>query len=884
MKAYSETRPDESGDRSTHSSGGAEPTGKTGETNTKRGESERSLRVGALDELSARSGEARDTPESREESGAVRSPSLTGLQSDGGEGAHIPPWYILAGLGKLERAAVCDMLALFECFSVANKGIDQVRDWTRKRREGDGYQPAFERRVHEKSLELSQSDRTTDALRYELWCMIRERLGLSPALPLSTRYANARAAEIASSAEKYFKDETDGSRSEPLEDFSGIVRLQVRKVVIAALKGDGLSDEQRKRVEDEFRQRLHELPEELRDSSVEQAIRSGNWEIAASLLSAGSLAGLGVAVEVAGFGAYIIAAQASAIIPFLGGQAAVSTLAVVSNPLFVLPVLAGGFIVLNKGLKGKVLRPVASAAAVQLAVLGLAAGANGLQECLNGFKKLNQPDCRPAVWNRRMRVAGIAGEIKDTPGTPDVELPSIADTGLSATLTSVLFPERERDGTAAVAVAGAATADLLFDVAAIDPRVVAAADFSRVEDLGDIFRFGAFAEQIEGMGEAAHTGAESGLRGYLAEMMVATRLQGHEVSLPDTANNPGVDLFVDGHPFQVKCYGDDSAAMAALGEHFERFPDIPVYVNSEVIPAVRRSGEPWAESVFAVEGFDYETTNLVLEQSLAAGADLADLNIPIFAVAASAARNLHGWWKGSVPLSDIPTEILIDGAVHGGLSVAGGFTGAALGGLVFGPAGAVVFGGAGGIASLFGAGGVRGTLRRLFYRNWFRSVNKSVSEFESALKHAMRKKVVRKRAKIDQLESEIERARFEFDHRATESDSVATENLPGRLGSVLRRIWNWLVAFFPRKRREPAGPPTSLLETPNEIVAGWMRLKFEDQILCVAECQAEMWDLSKDPVERARELMRVMRESGVHPLSVKEEFAALCTVLSERRG
>ena len=849
-----------------------------------KGRSERSRRGGPLDELSAGSGEAREDPDSAWELSAARSLTLPGSQSDHGEGVHIPPWYILAGLGELERAAVCDMLALFECFSVANKGVDQVRDWTRRRREGDGYQPAFERRVREKSLELSQSDRTTDALRFQLWCMIRERLGLSSALPLSTGYANARATEIASSAEKHFKHEADGSEREPPEDFSGIVRLQVRKVVVAALKGEGLSVEQRKRVEDEFRKRLRDLPEELRDSSLDQAIHSGDWAMAASLLSAGSLAGLGVAVEVAGFGAYIIAAQASAIIPFLGGQTAVSALAVVSNPLFVLPVLAGGLVVLNKRHKGKVLRPVASAAAVQLAVLGLAAGPRGLQECLDGFKKLHQPDCRPAVWNRRMRVARIAGRINDTPGIPDVELPSIADTDLGDTLTSVLFPARKGDVKAPVAVAGAATAELLFDVAAIDPRVVAAADFSRVEDLGDIFRFGAFAEQIEGMGEVARTGVESGLRGYLAEMIVATRLQGHEVSLPDTANNPGVDLFVDGHPFQVKCYGDDGAAMAALGEHFERYPDIPVYVNSEVIPAVRRSGEPWAESVFAVEGFDYETTSLVLEQSLVAGADLADLNIPIFAVAASAARNLHGWWKGSVPLSDIPTEMLIDGAVHGGLSVAGGYTGAALGGLVFGPAGAVVFGGVGGIASLFGAGGVRGKLRRLFYRNWFRSANKSVNEFESALKRAMRNKVVRKRVKIDEMESEVERARLKFDRRAGESANVAAENRPSGLGSVWKRVWKWLAAFFSRERREPAVPPTSRLKTPNEVVADWMRLKFEDQILCVAECQAEMGDLSKDPAERSRELMRLMRESGVHPLSVKKEFTALCAVLTERRG
>ena len=194
------------------------------------------------------------------------------------------------------------------------------------------------------------------------------------------------------------------------------------------------------------------------------------------------------------------------------------------------------------------------------------------------------------------------------------------------------------------------------------------------------------------MDEAARIGAESSLRGYFAEMVVATRLRGYEVSLPDTANNPGIDLFVDGHPFQVKCYGDSSVAMAALGEHFERYPDVPVYVNSEVLPAVRTSDEVWADRVFGVEGFDYETTSQVLQESLAAGADLTDLNVPLFAVAASAARNLHGWWKGAVPLSDIPSEIIIDGAVHGGLSVAGGFTGSALGGLVFGPAGAVIFG------------------------------------------------------------------------------------------------------------------------------------------------------------------------------------------------
>ena len=218
------------------------------------------------------------------------------------------------------------------------------------------------------------------------------------------------------------------------------------------------------------------------------------------------------------------------------------------------------------------------------------------------------------------------------------------------------------------------------------------------------------------MSEAAQIGAKSALRGYVGEMMIASRLEGQEVSLPVTSNNTGYDLLVDGHFSQVKCYRDSHAALDALSEHFEKYPDIPVYVNSEVIPAVQRSGVPWAGRVFTVEGYDYEITNQVMEESVAAGADLTDLDAPIFAVAASAARNQHGWWNGSFPLRHLPWEIIIDGSASGGLSVAGGFTGAALGGLVFGPAGAVVVGGVGGIAALFGAGFARRTLRGILHR------------------------------------------------------------------------------------------------------------------------------------------------------------------------
>ncbi len=305
------------------------------------------------------------------------------------------------------------------------------------------------------------------------------------------------------------------------------------------------------------------------------------------------------------------------------------------------------------------------------------------------------------------------------------------------------------------------------------------------------------------MSEAAQTGAKSALRGYVGDMMVASRLKGHEVSLPETSNNAGYDLLVDGHQFQVKCYRDSHAA---LGEHFEKYPDIPVYVNSEVMPAVQRSGEPWAGRVFTVEGYDYETTNQVMEESLAAGADLTDLDVPIFAVAASAARNLHGWWKRSVPLRHLPREIIIDGSAHASLSFAGGFTGAALGGLVFGPAGAVVFGGVGGIAALFGAGFTKRTLRGIIYRKLRHAVSEQADSFERGLQRAMREKIRRKRCKIVQLDAAIARKRDELDREwaGRTLTGRGQPNLGRRSASCVESGTGSVVARLRRTQADPS--------------------------------------------------------------------------------
>ena len=138
-------------------------------------------------------------------------------------------------------------------------------------------------------------------------------------------------------------------------------------------------------------------------------------------------------------------------------------------------------------------------------------------------------------------------------------------------LADALFGNRqEKQQTAAYAAL--TFGDLLFDMAAIDPRVIDAADFSRSEDLADGFSFSQFAERFEELSGAAAIGAASQLRGYVAEQVVAVKLVelGHQVSLPNTPNQPGFDLVVDGEAVSGEVcgrYGRPPRALRALSLH-----------------------------------------------------------------------------------------------------------------------------------------------------------------------------------------------------------------------------------------------------------------------------------------------------------------------------
>jgi hypothetical protein len=170
---------------------------------------------------------------------------------------------------------------------------------------------------------------------------------------------------------------------------------------------------------------------------------------------------------------------------------------------------------------------------------------------------------------------------------------------------------------------------LLYDLVRIDPRVVDALDFVHVADLGDIFSFARYADSLS---DAAWLGNVTQLQGYFAERMVAgmLRAQGAEVAFPESPHQPGYDLIVNGTDCQVKCLGDPTGVY----EHLGRYPDIPVLVNEELAKYF-----PDDDRVMPLPGLSHDAVHQITESSLRAGADLLDLQIPLFSLTLQAARN-----------------------------------------------------------------------------------------------------------------------------------------------------------------------------------------------------------------------------------------------------
>jgi hypothetical protein len=768
----------------------------------------------------------------------------------------VPPWTIVAGLGSLGREEVCDLLALFRDVGLYNLAFDRVTDISKLVAERGASQDddtAFGKRLAVTSAHLRSSTDSDGVLRLRLWAALRETFDAPPILPLSIRAAGPASADLAHAAAVVLTDalpkkEEDGDDwtakaramaakaaallgPEEHASFDEVVAFQAVRLTAQAAESGLLDETAKAELVGRIKERLSGLPPELRDETVEEALKMGDAATLGLLVSGSSLVGLGVAVDLAGFAAYQLGAQASAFLPLIGGKAAVSGLFVLANPLFIVPALIGGGVLVGRNLSESVRGKLAGSLVVLLALRGLAGGHDGLKTCLDGFRSLDRSRFEigelaayvETLWDARSRVGH---DLPPCPSAPPARLAEPAAGNDAGILIDVLFPDASGANKGeTLALAGLTAGDILYSAASIDPKAIMAADFSRSEDLADIFRFGSFSDRLDGYSEASLAGAENHLRGYVAERVVAARLQeqGHQIDWPENSNNPGVDLFIDGEPFQVKCL----SSINGVANHFEKYPDIPVIANGDIVEAATSSGADWADMVHAVEGFDYGITDQIMHRSLEAGADLMNVNlhVPIFAAAVSSARNIHGWWKGSVPLANLPFEIALGGAAKGGLAAAGGLAGKSIGLLLFGPAGAVVGGGVGGIVSTFGAGRLRSAVDGLVAPQWEKDATIACDAFLDSMEAALAKKAEILAGKLKM---------FEADHR-DEMRWIADRIADDRLFVL-----------------EGAGRVTALRRKPGDVQ------------------------------NRMQAALRVMHDHAVHPWTVREKLAELLAVVNAK--
>ncbi|REJ10343.1 hypothetical protein [Halobacillus trueperi] len=258
-----------------------------------------------------------------------------------------------------------------------------------------------------------------------------------------------------------------------------------------------------------------------------------------------------------------------------------------------------------------------------------------------------------------------------------------------------------KDTSTSAATVSLSFLDIMYDYFMIHPEVINAVDFAREEEVGSFFTFQLFSEGFD----LSLAGELTRLKGYTAEQLVALELQGkgHDVSFPSSSNQAGYDLIVDGQPFQVKCLSDPSGVY----EHFRKYPDIPVLVNSELMPDL--SEHPLVYST--------EVSNEIVEEmtyhSIESAAEVGELDIPIITLALSSLSNGYKMLSDGLSMRLAGWNV-VNETVSRSVAAMGGKGVGVLIGPVLGPAGVVVMPMFLGLAGAYHGGKIVRHVKRLY--------------------------------------------------------------------------------------------------------------------------------------------------------------------------
>ncbi len=291
----------------------------------------------------------------------------------------------------------------------------------------------------------------------------------------------------------------------------------------------------------------------------------------------------------------------------------------------------------------------------------------------------------------------------------------------------LLANRRVGTATEAISAGGTLTLQGLWTLAQVDSSVLKALEFASAGHPDSFWQLRDVAEQLAG-----NTGATTRISGYVAEQKVALDLarDGHIVQFPDSPNQIGYDLLVDGHPVQVKC----TLSADHVLDHIQRYPDIPVIVNSELAAQLGDHPMVWVDHALQHATISDHTASST--EALAGFGDVQNLMpIPFLALGFAAFRNLHDFQSGVIDARTYTACVGLDA----GFRTVGGGVGSAFGatiGSALGPLGSVFGAGVGAfVGSVVGGTGGDSTIRRELcdardavvarlaaFAGWFKSV------------------------------------------------------------------------------------------------------------------------------------------------------------------
>lgn len=641
-------------------------------------------------------------------------------------GAMAPqPFDIIRGLGSAERPLLATCITLFDSSELENqlqqrssRLLGSLAQWGRDLSQGELFRRlapsadelhSLAEKIQPQIQDWCHGGLSDKTLRLMLWIKLLDALDILPRISVSGRGLDdvsqtmaAQAIQIANPASLITKLKDNpqvqailerlgrGGNDQPLVTLAQLINAQIEFLLRNAVKEGPLPQRAEEAMIERARETLSGLSPDDQRRLLDEigAEQFTDTAIRKVLMSGGSLAAVNIGVGMAGFSAYIAAAQVSAFIPLVSGPGLVSLLAVVSNPL----TLVGGTAAMVYWATKSARKRIREKVALQvIALLALRGGDEpddlATQSMIEAFEKA--PHLNPEFGLSQQRIKqyqqawqAVEPALLDRPRIKKSWLEAMRTKG-SALLKRhghLRFTQDDK------IIAALTLGDVLYSAAAIDPRVLEAADFSHAPDLDDPIGFGRFAHEVLSLSPWSEAGATHHLQGYVAEQLVACQLvsQGHVVEIPASAHQAGWDFMVDGEKFQVKCL----ASVSGIEEHFSRY-DYPVIANAELMGDLPASV---ADRVYFVEGYSQELVEILTEASLCSGAEMLSPDIPFFAVSVSAVRQLHRLYNGEISAGQAMAHVATEGAARAGLAAVGGFAGKGIGLVLLGPAGALVMG------------------------------------------------------------------------------------------------------------------------------------------------------------------------------------------------